>query len=101
MAKANVKRAANAFILCHCIIIRTYCQLFVMYHNLRNTQEAYNMDMAYTMNPNMPKVRRDAVNLVKYRGWSMHKVSLRFGVNVGTISRWCRRGTGWNLIETK
>ena len=57
--------------------------------------------MAYTINPNMPKVRRDAVNLVKYRGWSMHKVSLRFGVNVGTISRWCRRGTGWNLIETK
>ena len=57
--------------------------------------------MAYTTNPNMPKVRRDAVNLVKYRGWSMHKVSLRFGVNVGTISRWCKRGTGWDFILTK
>jgi transposase InsO family protein len=31
----------------------------------------------------------------------MRLVALRFGVNVGTISRWCKRGTGWNLIETK
>lgn len=49
----------------------------------------------------MPKVRRDAVNLVKYRKWPMRKVALRFGVNVGTISRWCKRGTGWDPIHTK
>jgi len=49
----------------------------------------------------MPKVRRGAVNLVKYRGWSVRQVALKFGFNAGTISRWCKRGTGWNLIETK
>lgn len=57
--------------------------------------------MSYTTNPNMPKVRRDAVNLVKYRDWSMHKVALRFGVNVSTVSRWCKRGTGWHEIPTR
>lgn len=59
--------------------------------------------MAYTTNPNMPKVRRDAVNLVKYRGWPMRKVALRFGVNVSTISRWCKHplATGWHEIPTK
>lgn len=57
----------------------------------------------YTTNPNMGKVRRDAVNLVKYRGWSMRKVALRFGVQPSTISRWCRKDFcgGWRLIPTK
>lgn len=51
----------------------------------------------------MGKVRRDAVNLVKYRGWSMRKVALRFGVEPSTISRWCRRpmATGWHELPTK
>lgn len=59
--------------------------------------------MSYTTNPNMPKVRRDAVNLVKYRGWSMRKVALRFGVEPSTISRWCGHAyaTGWHEIPTK
>jgi len=30
----------------------------------------------------------------------MRKVALRFGVNVGTISRWCKRGTGVVNIYT-
>ena len=57
----------------------------------------------YTTNPNMPKVRRDAVNLVKYRSWSMRSVALRFGVQPSTISRWCRKDFcgGWRLIPTK
>lgn len=51
----------------------------------------------------MPKVRRDAVNLVKYRDWSMRKVARRFGVQPSTISRWCKHpfGTGWHEIPTK
>ena len=57
--------------------------------------------MAYTQNPHMPKVRRDAVRLVKYRGWSMRKVAVRYGVAPSTISRWCTKGTGWNPIYTK
>jgi len=31
----------------------------------------------------------------------MRKVAIRFGVEPSTISRWCKRGTGWNQIETK
>jgi len=51
----------------------------------------------------MAKVRRDAVNLVKWRHWSMRKVALRFGVEASTISRWCRRpfATGWHELPTR
>lgn len=59
--------------------------------------------MAYTTNPNMPKVRRDAVRLVKQKKWSMRKVALRYGVNVSTVSRWCRRDIsgGQHIIPTE
>lgn len=58
--------------------------------------------MAYTKNPHMPKVRRDAVQLVKYRGWSMRKVARRYGVEPSTVSRWCRKDPtgGWHEIPT-
>lgn len=51
----------------------------------------------------MPKVRRDAVNLVKYRHWSMRKVALRYGVEPSTISRWCKLpfATGWHELATR
>jgi transposase InsO family protein len=58
----------------------------------------------YTKNPHMPKVRRDAVNLVKCRKWSMRKVAIRFGVEPSTISRWCKHAyaaSGWHEIPTK
>lgn len=61
------------------------------------------MEMPYTTNPNMPKVRRDAVNLVTYRGWSMRKVARRYGVEPSTISRWCKLplATGWHELPTR
>ena len=61
------------------------------------------MNMAYTTNPHLPKVRRDAVNLVKYRHWSMRQVALKYGVEPSTISRWCHHplGTGWHEIPTR
>ena len=61
------------------------------------------MYMSYTTNPHMPKVRRDAVNLVKYRRQSMRQVARRFGVQPSTISRWCKRDFcgGWRLIPTE
>lgn len=51
----------------------------------------------------MGKVRKDAVNLVKYRRWSMRKVAKRFGVEPSTISRWCKlpMATGWHTLPTK
>lgn len=59
--------------------------------------------MPYTTNPHIAKVRRDAVNLVKYQGWSMRKVARKFGVEPSTISRWCTRpfATGWHELPTR
>lgn len=57
--------------------------------------------MAYTQNPHLPRVRMEAVRMVKYRGWSMRKVARRYGVLPSTVSRWCKKGTGWNLIRTQ
>lgn len=58
--------------------------------------------MAYTQNPHLPKVRRDAVQLVKYRGWSVRKVARRYGVAPSTVSRWCAKDPtgGWHEIPT-
>jgi transposase InsO family protein len=60
-------------------------------------------DMPYTTNPHMPKVRRDAVRLVKQSGWSIRKVARRFGVQPSTISRWCKKDPtgGWHEIPTR
>jgi transposase InsO family protein len=59
--------------------------------------------MAYSINPNLPKVRREAVHLVKCEKWSIRKVAKHMGFNPSTVSRWCRHplATGWSLIPTK
>jgi putative transposase len=51
----------------------------------------------------MAKVRRDAVNLVRYRQWSMRRVARRFGVTASTVSRWCKLpfATGWHELPTR
>lgn len=73
-----------------------------MVQYLCNTQPL-KLHMAYTTNPKLPKVRMEAVRLVKYRGWSMRKAARYVGVNVSTLSRWCRSpwGTGWMPIPTR
>lgn len=59
--------------------------------------------MAYSLNPNLPKVRREAVHLVKCEKWSIRKVAKHFGWSPSTVSRWCRHplATGWSVIPTK
>ena len=59
--------------------------------------------MSYTTNPNLPRVRRDAVRLVKYRGWSTRQVARYTGYNQSTIVRWCKKDPtgGWRLIPTE
>jgi len=59
--------------------------------------------MAYTTNPKMPKVRRDAVRLVKYRKWSIRQVAKHLGYAPSTISRWCQKDPtgGWHEIPTE
>ena len=59
--------------------------------------------MAYTKNPFLPRLRMEAVRLVKYRKWSIRKVARYIGVAASTVSRWCRSpwGTGWIPIPTR
>lgn len=51
----------------------------------------------------MPTVRRDAVRLVCYRGWSIRKVARHIGVEPSTVSRWVKLDPtgGWRIIPTK
>lgn len=58
--------------------------------------------MAYTTNPKMPKLRRDAVRLVKYRKWSIRQVAKYYGYAPSTVSRWCGKDLtgGWHEIRT-
>jgi len=48
------------------------------------------MYMAYTNNPRLPKVRMDAVRLLRL-GWSTREVARYFGFNQSTILRWSKR----------
>ena len=47
-------------------------------------------NMAYTLNPHLPKVRRDAAALV-YRGWGVRQVARYVGVSPGTITKWTKK----------
>ncbi len=46
--------------------------------------------MAYTQNPHMPKVRRDAADMVR-KGYSPTEVGRRFGVGSSTICKWVKK----------
>lgn len=61
------------------------------------------MYMAYTTNPHMPRIRMEAVRLVKYRGWSTRQVARYTGYAQGTIVKWCAKDPtgGWHRIPTK
>jgi putative transposase len=57
----------------------------------------------YTTNPNMPKLRMEAVRLVKYRDWSTRKVARYTGFSQSVIVKWCKKDPtgGWRRIPTK
>lgn len=46
--------------------------------------------MPYTTNKHMPRIRRDAADLVR-RGWSTRKVSRHFGFSQSVIVKWCAK----------
>ena len=48
------------------------------------------MYMPYTTHPKMPKIRMDAVYLLR-KGWSTRKVARHLGFNQSTIVRWRER----------
>lgn len=58
--------------------------------------------MAYTTNPHLPRLRMEAVRLVKYRGWSTRQVARYTGFSQSAIVKWCAKDEtgGWQHIET-
>lgn len=54
------------------------------------------MYMAYSTNPNLPKVRQQAVNLI-YQGWSVRKTARYVGVQPGTVSKWRKKDCCYGL----
>jgi transposase InsO family protein len=57
--------------------------------------------MTYTKNPYMPRVRRDAAQMV-YQGHTPTEVGRRFGVGSSTICKWVKKATlyGYHPIPT-
>ena len=57
--------------------------------------------MSYTKNPYLPKVRRDAADLVR-RGWGIRQVARYVGVSPGTICKWVKKAKiyGYHPIPT-
>ena len=51
----------------------------------------------------MPKLRMEAVRLVKYRGWSTRQVARYTGYNQSAIVKWCKKDPsgGWHRIQTQ
>jgi transposase InsO family protein len=60
------------------------------------------MYMPYSKNPHLPRVRREAVRLVR-SGWTQSKVARHLGYLQGTISKWVKKapGDGRRVIPTK
>lgn len=58
--------------------------------------------MAYTINPNLPRVRGQAVELVR-RGWAVRKVARHFGFSHSAVVKWCAkaRRRGYGAIPTQ
>lgn len=58
--------------------------------------------MPYTINPHMPRIRRDAVALVA-EGWSTRKVARHTGFSQSVIVKWCAKSDkrGHGAIPTK
>jgi len=58
--------------------------------------------MSYTKNPQMPKIRQKAAQLV-YRGWSTRKVARHFGFSQSVIVKWTKKATriGYHPIPTR
>ena len=45
-------------------------------------------DMAYSKNPFLPRVRMEAVNLVRLKGWGVRQAARYMGIMPGTLSKW-------------
>lgn len=57
------------------------------------------MYMAYSQNPNLPRVRMDAVRLVRH-GWSTREVARHFGYTHSAIVKWRARAPQDLMLKT-
>lgn len=59
------------------------------------------MNMSYTQNPHMPKVRQQAAQMV-YKGFTPTEVGRRFGVGSSTVCKWVKKSKkyGYHPIPT-
>ena len=59
--------------------------------------------MAYNKNPELPRVRQEAVYLVKQKGWTVRKAARHFGYTHSAVVKWCAKDTsgGWRPIPTE
>ncbi|MDP3727026.1 MAG: integrase core domain-containing protein [bacterium] len=59
--------------------------------------------MPYTMNPHLPRLRKEAADLVLREGWSSRDVARHYRFNQSTIVRWVgkARMTNRNVIATE
>lgn len=59
--------------------------------------------MAYSTNPELPKVRREAVYLVHQKRWSVRKVARHLGYTHSAVVKWCKKDPtgGFRRIETR
>ncbi len=53
--------------------------------------------MAYTQNPHIPKVRREAADMVR-RGFTPTEVGRRFGVGSSTICKWVKKAKKYGYV---
>ena len=59
--------------------------------------------MPYTTDKNMPRIRKEAAQLLVRKNWSTRKVARHFGFNQSTIVRWFRKSKhyGYHDIPTQ
>src|SRR3989344_8458849 len=84
------------------MFILSFCQAIRNGSIAWNHPVIYNPSM-YTTNPHMPKLRMEAVRLVRYRGWSTRKVARYTGFHQSVIVKWCAKDPtgGWHQIPTQ
>lgn len=63
----------------------------------------HTMDMSYTTNPKLPRLRKEAANKVIKEGWSTRQTARHYGYNQSTIVRWVAkaRQTRRRVIPTE
>jgi transposase len=53
--------------------------------------------MPYTSNKHMPRIRRDAADLIR-RGWSTRKVARHFGFSQSVVVKWVQKAKRYGHV---